>query len=392
MSTLLLVIIYVSFISLGLPDAILGSAWPVMYQDFSAPISFAGVVGMLISVGTIVSSLFSSYFLNRYSTGTVTTVSVSLTAVSLLGFSFASTPLHLCLLAIPYGLGAGSVDAGLNNFVAVNYKSRHMSWLHCFWGLGASIGPYVMGFVLANSLSWTVGYRAVAIFQCILTVILIASIPLFKQKQALLQQQSEIPQKNNVGILQAVKLKNAKYRMLIFFSYCSLEATTGLWASSYLVLYKGFEETLAAKLASLYYLGIMLGRFLSGFISDYFGNKNMVRGGQIIAFFSILMLLLPLGDFVSMAGLLLIGFGSAPVFPCLIHETPKTFGVENSQTIIGLQMSSAYTGISLMPPLFGLLAQNTSFGLYPFYLLIFAITMFLLSEKVNFSCRNNIKS
>ncbi len=386
MTTLLLVIIYIAFISLGLPDAILGSAWPIMYEDFHVPISYVGMISMLVAGGTIISSLFSDKLMRKLGTGKVTALSVALTAVALMGFSFSNSFWTLCIWALPYGLGAGSVDAALNNFVALNYKSRHMSWLHCFWGVGATVGPYIMGLCLTNNLKWNIGYRAIGILQIVLVMVLVISLPLWKVKK---EGNLEAIETKRLTLKETIKLPGAKNILLAFFAYCSLETTTGLWASSYMVLCKGINAEIAAKWAALFYLGITVGRFVCGFITDQIGNRNMVRIGQGIASFGILIMLMPLGNTWSLIGLMMIGIGCAPIYPSLLHETPRNFGKDKSQAIMGMQMASAYVGTTFMPPLFGIITQRLSIRWYPWYLLIFVVMMFIMVERVNILHKKN---
>ena len=381
MYQLLLIIIYIAFISLGLPDSILGSAWPSMYGELNVPVSFAGIISMIIAGGTILSSLFSDKLIRRFGTGAVTAVSVGMTAAALLGFSFSHSFFLLCLWGIPYGLGAGSVDAALNNFVALHYKSCHMSWLHCFWGIGATAGPYIMGLCLTGGFPWNRGYQIIGIVQIVLVVGLILSLPLWKVKKN--DASSDDSNHTAIGLKDTLKLPGAKPVLTAFFCYCSLEATTGLWASSYLVLYKNINAQTAAKWASLFYLGITVGRFISGFATDRLGDKNMVRIGQITAGLGIILLLIPLGPSLSLAGLILIGLGCAPIYPSLLHETPANFGAENSQSIMGMQMACAYVGSTFMPPVFGLIAQHIAIRFYPVYLLLFVILMFFMAERLN---------
>lgn len=378
---LLLVIIYIAFISLGLPDAMLGSAWPSMYDRLSVPVSYAGIVSMIIAGGTIVSSLFSDKMIRKLGTGIVTVISVALTAAALFGFSFSGSFLQLCSWAIPYGLGAGSVDAALNNFVALHYRSKHMSWLHCFWGIGATAGPYIMGLCLTKGLSWNSGYQTVGILQVILVVCLIFSLPLWKQKN--LSSSQEETKQVSISLKSTLKLPGAKPILAAFFCYCALEATTGLWASSYLVLFKGLNAEIAAKWASLFYLGITVGRFLSGFISDRLGDRNMVRLGQLIILVGIVLLLIPGGTLFTLPGLIAIGLGCAPVYPCLLHATPVNFGAANSQSIMGMQMACAYVGTTVMPPAFGFIAESVTIALYPVYLVVLVIVMFIMAERMN---------
>lgn len=381
MVSILLVVIYVAFISLGLPDAALGSAWPSMFGALNVPVSYAGLVSMVIAGGTILSSLFSVNVIRRFGTGSVTAFSVGLTAVALLGFSFSGAFWQLCLWAIPYGLGAGSVDAALNNFVALHYKSRHMNWLHCFWGVGAALGPYIMGFCLSGGFGWHAGYRSIGVIQVALVAGLIFSLPLWKAKKA--ETGDETGGEESRGMLEILKLPGAGCMLIAFFSYCAMEVTAGLWASSYMVLGRGIPEETAASMASLFYLGITAGRFLSGFVSGRLGDRRMIRLGQGGMILGIALVLIPLGSPTLFAGLLVTGLGCAPVFPGLLHETPDNFGKDNSQAVIGMQMASAYTGATLMPMVFGFLADKLDIRLYPIFLLVFTFLMIYMVEMVN---------
>lgn len=381
MYQLLLAIIYLAFISLGLPDSLLGSAWPSMYGDLHVPVSYAGIISMIITGGTILSSLFSNKLIKKFGTGWVTAVSVAMTAAALMGFSFSGSFWQLCLWGIPYGLGAGSVDAGLNSFVALHYKSRHMSWLHCFWGVGATAGPYIMGLCLTNGLKWNSGYRVIGIIQLCLVAFLLLSLPLWKFKETFNGENAAVH--NEIGLKDTMKLPGAKPILMAFFCYCAVETTAGLWAGSFMVLSKGIEKETAAKWVALFYLGITIGRLLGGFITDRVGDKYMVRLGQGIILAGTLLLILPFGRTLTLIGLIFVGLGCAPVYPCLLHETPQNFGVENSQAIMGMQMAFAYVGSTLMPPIFGFVAQSGNAGVYPFYLMIFVVLMFLMVERVN---------
>src|SRR5574344_196672 len=376
----LLIVIYISFISLGLPDSILGSAWPVMFSDFNVPLSYAGIISMIIAGNTVISSLCSSRLIKKFGTGITTFVSVLITAIALFGFSISSQFFQLCLWAIPYGLGAGCVDAGLNNFVALHYKSRHMSWLHCFWGLGAMIGPYIMGFTLSNGNSWNMGYKTISIIQIILVIILFFSLPLWKKISNNNNNLEESIKPKVLSLPQVFALKGAKNVFIAFFCYCALESTAGLWASSYLVIIKGLDVSLAAKFASLFYIGITAGRFLCGFISEKLGDKNMIRLGQGIIFTGLILLFIPTASSVPLIALILIGLGCAPIYPSLIHSTPINFGAENSQSLIGIQMATAYIGSTFMPSIFGFLSTKLSVSLYPFYLSFFLILMIVMTE------------
>lgn len=388
MVSILLIVIYIAFISLGLPDAILGSAWPSMYGQLNVPVSYAGIISMIIAGGTIVSSLFSEKLIRKLGTAVVTTISVAMTAAALFGFSFSHLFWQLCLWAIPYGLGAGSVDAALNNFVALHYKSRHMSWLHCFWGVGATAGPYIMGLCLTNGLRWNFGYQTIGIVQTILVICLIISLPLWKAKQETSEKRAQ--EVKSLNLMEIIKLPGAKAILTAFFCYCALEATTGLWASSYMVLNKGINKETAAKWAALFYLGITSGRFISGFVADKLGGKYMVRIGQFTAAIGTLLLLLPMGNILTLIGLIIIGFGCAPIYPSLLHETPNNFGADKSQSIMGMQMACAYVGTTFMPPLFGFIAEHISISLYPIYLMFFVVFMFVMVERMNKIHRNQV--
>ena len=378
---LLLAIIYISFISLGLPDGLLGAAWPSMAPELSAPISYAGLVAMIISIGTISSSLLSERLTFYLGTGKVTAISVAMTAAALWGFSSCDSFWQLCIWAIPYGFGAGSVDAGLNNYVALHYTSRHMSWLHCMWGVGATVGPYIMGLVLSNGGHWTLGYRSVGAIQIVLSIGLFLSLPLWKERK----QEMDKKQENTkpLTLKEIFGIPGAKEVMIAFFCYCAIEQTAGLWASSYLNLHKGVAPETAAFFASMFFIGITIGRAMNGFLTIKFSDTQLIRMGMSIVLVGIAVMLLPMGEIMSIMGLILIGLGCAPVYPCVIHSTPYHFGEDKSQAIIGVQMASAYVGTCLMPPLFGLISQKYM-AFYPYFLAIFLllmVVMFVILQK-----------
>ena len=381
MFQMLLLIIYLAFISLGLPDSLLGSAWPSMYQDFSVPVSSSGIVFMIISLGTIISSLQSDRLTKRFGTGKITAVSVLMTAAALFGFSISRSFPALCLWAIPYGLGAGSVDASLNNYVALHYASRHMSWLHCMWGVGASLGPYIMGYALTGGYGWSMGYRIIAVIQILLTAFLFLSLSQWKNGNSDEGEQRETTAKA-LSLGEILRIPGAKEVMVTFFFFCSLEQTANLWVSSYLVLQKGITPEQAAGFASLFFVGITAGRFFSGFLTIKLGDTQMIRLGQAIILLGILTLLMPFGLGTSRIGLLLIGLGCAPVYPSIIHSTPASFGADKSQAMIGVQMAFAYVGTCLMPPLFGVIANHITAALFPFYLLIILGVMIFAYERM----------
>ena len=427
MINLLLAVIYLSFISLGLPDSLLGSAWPSMYQGFSVPISYSGIISMIISLGTIASSLQSDRLTRRFGAGRITAVSVALTAAALIGFSLSDSFFMLCLLSVPYGLGAGSVDAALNNYVALHFASRHMSWLHCMWGVGASLGPYVMGNALASGAGWQSGYRIIGLMQVVLSVILFLSLPLWKKsadaaspsETAADRTVSDKKNDNNQGLTdenvpfqskaetdpeirgtvdigagalslrQIFAIPGAKSLITAFFCYMALEATASLWASSYLTLERGFSAEEAASLSGLFFIGITAGRAVSGFITMKLSDTSMIRLGQAIISAGLLLLLLPLGCRASVLGLILLGLGCAPIYPCIIHSTPEHFGAERSQAVIGVQMASAYVGSCFTPPFFGLLGSHINFSLYPGFLLLILALMVIMHESLIHATEKN---
>ena len=382
MISLLLPLIYISFVSLGLPDALLGAAWPTMCLEFDVPVSLAGVISVTVAAGTVVSSLLSDRLTYWLGAGKVTAFSVGLTALALFGFSRSSEFWHLLIWAVPYGLGAGSVDASLNNYVALHYASRHMSWLHCMWGVGASIGPYILGRALTVGLNWNTGYRFIALFQVCLTAVLLLSLPLWKKRNQDISGENGAS-REPLSLLEILEIPGAKEILIAFFCYCAAEQTAILWGSTYLVRRWGIGEELAASFGSLFLIGITLGRFLNGFLTYKMSDKNLIRLGQGIMVLGVILMWMPFGAWNSMAGLLFIGLGCAPIYPCVIHSTPEHFGEENSQAIIGVQMASAYIGVCLMPPLFGIIANHISVSLLPLYVGLITVLMILMCEKLN---------
>lgn len=393
MYSLLLALIYLAFISLGLPDSLLGAAWPSMYPMLGVPVSFAGIVSMTISVNTVISSLLSDRVTRRFGAVKVTAVSVGMTAAAMLGFSWCRHFWQLCVLAVPYGLGAGSVDAALNNYVALHYKSRHMSWLHCMWGVGTIAGSYVIGAVLSGGKSWGMGYRLIGAVQVILTLLLFVSIPVWKKAEEKKNAVQGTEQRDSGAPLplgKIVKFPGVREMMVSFFCYCALEQMVILWASSYMVLSRGIDAALAAKLAGLFFIGITLGRAIDGFLMMKFSDTQMIRAGQVGIGCGILLMVLPFGNEITIVGFLLVGFGCAPIYPCFIHAIPARFGEDKSQMLIGVQMAAAYVGISLMPPLFGWIADNISIGLLPLFLAVILILMIVSHECL--VCKTEKKS
>ncbi|MGN0483084.1 MAG: MFS transporter [Lachnospiraceae bacterium] len=382
MYLLLLAVIYLAFISLGLPDSLLGSAWPTIRSEFTVPLSYMGLISMIISGGTILSGLMSERLTKRFETRAVTTVSVFLTAAAMFGFSTTTEFYQMCLWGIPYGLGAGAIDAALNNYVALHYNFRHMSWLHCFWGVGTIISPYIMSYALTHA-TWTDGYRMVSYLQFGILAVLLFALPLWR-----INKSKAVEEKNNavLGIKGALKIKGVPYLLTGFFAYCVAEATTMLWASSYLEGTRGAAKDEAAAFASLFFIGITIGRFLAGFVSDKLGDPQMIRIGVGVALAGVLCIALPF-KMISLLGFIVIGLGCAPVYPCIIHSTPNNFGAENSQGIIGIQMASAYVGSTFMPPVFGLIANHISLKLMPVYLAFFLILLVVMISKTEKLCK-----
>lgn len=378
----LLAIIYLAFISLGLPDAMLGAAWPDMYIEFDVSLSYAGILSAIITVGTIISSLQSDRLTLRFGTGKVTAFSVALTAIALLGFSISHSFWMLCLWAIPYGLGGGSIDAALNNYVALHYESRHMSWLHCMWGIGAATGPYIMGYTLISGMGWNSGYRIIFVIQIILSILIFLSLPLWKNRNSEVNKETNEKRKP-MSLKDVIKIPGAKEVFICFFCYCALEQTAGLWASSYLNIYKGMSIEAAASFASLFYIGITVGRAISGFITMKLSDSKMIRLGMILILIGIIIMLIPAGSYISLVGFIVIGLGCAPIYPCIVHSTPAHFGEDKSQAIIGVQMAFAYMGVLGMPTLFGVIAKIINVSLLPIYLFLILVIMFIMHEALN---------
>ena len=389
MGSLLLALIYICFISLGLPDSLLGSAWPVLHAEISVPVSYAGIISVTITVGTILSSFFSNKLLHKFGAGLVTAISVTTTALCLFGFSISTQFWMLILWAIPFGLGAGGVDAILNNYVALHFKAQHMSWLHCMWGVGASISPYIMSFALVKIENWSGGYLIVSIIQAVLSAIIFISIPLWKKGREDNDDTPKLKESKALSFREIFAIKGAIPCFLMFFSYCSLEVTTSLWASTYLVQNWEFSPETAAGYASMFYIGITLARFVNGFLAMKLGDKFLIRMGTGIIAVGIALLFVPFSSAFALIGFVVIGFGCAPIYPCIIHMTPDVFGRDKSQAMIGVQMAFAYIGILAMPPLFGVIAGKISISLLPICLSIFLVLMFVMHELVLKKAKNN---
>lgn len=398
MTTFLLVIIYLTFISLGLPDTLLGTAWPVMQLEYGARLETAGILSMTIAMGTIISSLVGGRLLKRFGTGNVTFVSVLMTASALLGFYFAPSVAWLIICAIPLGLGAGAVDTGLNDYVAINYKAHHMSWLHSFWGVGATLGPIIMSRFIIEESAWREGYFLIAAIQFTLVVILFLTLPLWKKvakNDDMLSAEETKVVKNTVNHeadqeQKPLRIKGVKLALLSFLFYCGVESAVGLWGSSFLVNIKGLNPATAAQWVSLYYGGITIGRFITGFITFRMTNPTLIRVGQVTALTGAIILFLPLPSSFLLVAFVMIGLGLAPIFPCMLHETPVRFGKTHSQILIGYQMAFAYTGTTFIPPLLGFIAAQTTIGIFPMGVVILVAGLFLSSEKLNQLMRNRL--
>lgn len=376
MYSLLLALIYLAFISLGLPDSLLGAGWPTMYGELGVPVSYMGIVSMVISGGTIISSLMSDRLTRKFGARVVTVVSVFLTAGALFGFSFSDRFWMLILFSVPYGLGAGAIDAALNNYIALHYSARHMSWLHCFWGVGAIVSPFIMSYALTSS-TWNDGCRIVGYIQLGIAALLLVTLPVWKINS---KKTGAVEQKN-IGLLGALKIKGVPFILIGFFAYCAAEATAMQWASTYFVEVKHISEAQAAQFASLFYIGITAGRFLSGFVSAKIGDRRMIVIGASVLTLGIILLVIPVtAAELSLAGFVIIGLGCAPIYPSIIHSTPANFGAENSGAIIGIQMASAYVGSTFIPPLFGLIGSATDFAILPLYLIVFVVLMLVMTE------------
>lgn len=373
-STALLMMIYLSFISLGLPDSMLGSAWPAMNVSLNAPLWGAGLVQMLISFCTIISSLNSAKLIRRFGTGKLTAISVATTALALLGFSLAKNYAFLLLMAVPLGLGAGAVDAGLNNYVALHCEAKHMSWLHCFWGIGTIIGPMILSAVLRVGGSWATGYRAVGLIQCAVSALLFATLGMWKHGNI----QKEEHGAKALSVWEVLSLPGAKAGMVTFLCYCAVESTLGLWGATYISQVRGVDEATAASFGAMFYIGITVGRAISGFMAMKLLPKQMVRVGQALLALGCIFMMIPAGSTLSGIGLVVCGLGCAPIYPNIIQDTPVNYGAENSQAAIGVQMAFAYVGSTFLPSIFGALAGVGGYGLLPYFAIGICVLMTVL--------------
>ena len=397
MFSLLLFIIYLSFISLGLPDAVLGAAWPIIHEEFGVPISFSGSIYMLISCCTILSSLKSESLRLRFGTGKITAFSVLLTAVAIFGFSISPSLSVMLFFAIPYGLGAGSVDAALNHYVAVHYSGRSMNWLHCMWGIGAALGPYILGFVLQRGESWRSGYLVLSMIQAALTIVLFLSLGLWGKEE---KKEKTEEKKTPMSFRQILSITGAKECLVSFFLYCAIEQTLGLWSGSFMVYSLKIEAKLAASFVALFYFGITFGRFLAGILAAKWQDEALILGGCGILFLGLVLLFcsmvpgqevklfgMELRQLLVICALLLSGLGCAPIYPAIIHSTPRNFGAENTSALIGKQMAAAYIGSMSFPPFFGVLAKIFGTGLFPFFSTVLFFGMLFMYRNLLYKTR-----
>ena len=378
MYSLLIAVIYLIFISLGLPDSLLGSGWPAMHAAFSVPSSYAGYVSMAISFMTIISALLSPMMIKRFHTKWIVIVSIFLTVMALIGFSISTSYAMLFVFAVPYGMGAGAIDASVNHYVANNYSGSVMNFLHCFYGVGAVISPNIMAVALSKA-SWNEGYRWTAYIQIFILLICIISLPLWKKNESDSNKQEE----EVAGIREALKRPGVVLTLIAFFAYCSGEATCFLWTSSYFAGVKeGLTDHLIASFGSLIFGGLMLGRLISGFVSNRLGDRMLIRIGIFVEVVGILLLMIPVASFIPAAiGFVIIGTGMGPVYPAIQHMAPTNFGERYSAAVIGLQMASAYMGSTFMPMIFGNIQEKIGIGIMPFYLLIFAVLNIWMLER-----------
>lgn len=382
MLSALLAIIYLAFISLGLPDGSFGSAWPNMYEGFDVPVSYAGFFTVLAFFGTMISSLLSARILKKFGTGKVVLFSAILTSSALIGLSFAPSFIWVCVLAVPLGIGGGAVDVSLNSFVALHYETKHMNWLHCFWGIGATLGPYIMSYNLASVGGYRKGYMTIGLIQACLAFILFLSLPLWKKVSKTFEEEKK--NETEVDLKNLIKVPGAKFSLLAFFSYCSIEVIVGTWLATYLVLIKDIDKDVAARWISVFFLGITIMRFISGFISMKLSNISIIRLGQYACALGVILFIFPINSSLFyVISIMLIGLGCAPIFPSMIAQTPHRFGEELSQGLVGIQMASAYLGSAIAAPIFGIIAKHTSFSLFSYCLLIFVIVMIVSTELIN---------
>ena len=383
MATILAVVIFVSYIGLGIPDSLFGAAWPAIYGEMSLPVSYANFITVIHATGTIVSSLMSASLIKRLGTSRVTFISTLLTSVALFGFSMSENIVWLCLSAIPLGLGAGSIDTALNNYVAVNYSARQMSFLHTSYGIGVTVSPYLMSLAIGDG-NWRNGYKAMFIFQMSIALLVLVTLPVWKKVREQ-KAQDEISQKT-ISIPTALKMKKVKPTLVMFMTSCAIEAICLVWGSTYLVEARGVTEEQGAECITFYFLGMTAGRFLSGIISGKLSPKQIIAFGEVVTFVALVLIISPFSLGIATVGLFMIGLGNGPLFPNLTHLAPIHFGMELSQSLIGLQMAASSVSVLLSPIIFGQIAQHIGSHLFPHILMLLLVltavaTFFLMKPK-----------
>ncbi len=390
MATALLIIIYIAFIGLGIPDSLFGTAWPAIYSEFELPISFGSFVTIIISCGTVLSSVVSAKIISRLGTNKVSAYSTLLTALALLGFSFAPNLWVMCFWAIILGIGAGAIDVALNNYVAIHYSATHMSFLHCFYGVGVSVSPYILSLVIAGNFGWRGGYRIAFAIQLIITLLLFLSLPLWRKAHGG-ENESEENTHKDLSFGSVLKIPGVKMMCSLFIASCAIECTCGGWGSTFLVEYKHLPAEKAAQIIMIYYIGMTLGRFLSGVLAAKLHSWKIIKLGQIVLGLALLLLILPGGVYLCALGMFLIGLGNGPLFPNFNYLTPENFGSDISQSIIGIQMASAYIGIMIAPTVCGLLGQVFGMVIFPFYLIVFYAIMIPVTIRIKTVLKRNAK-
>ena len=378
MAVVLLVVIYVAFVGLGIPDSLFGAAWPAMHVDLGIPVSWGSVVTMVTCCGTIVSSLSSAALIGRFGTGRVTAVSTALTAAALLGFAVAPSFPWICLLAVPLGLGAGAIDTALNNYVALHYHATHMNFLHCAYGVGITVSPFIMSLALSGG-TWRDGYLGAAVIQAAIVVATVAILPLWSRvgHESPADEKDDDPAPRAASPLALVRRRDIRLACLVFMASVAIEGICNTWCASYLVSARGMATGAAAGMVTVYYVGVTAGRFLSGVLANRLTSKQLVGLGQAITFAAVLVLLAPLPLSAAPVGLFLVGFGNSPLYPNMLHLTPRLFGRDLSQAVIGVQMAASYVGSLTLPPLFGLVAERVGFWLFP--VALFALSVVVLA-------------
>ena len=390
MATALLIIIYIAFIGLGIPDSLFGTAWPAIYSEFELPISFGSFVTIIISCGTVLSSVISSKIISRLGTNKVSAYSTLLTALALLGFSFAPNLWVMCFWVIILGIGAGAIDVALNNYVAIHYSATHMSFLHCFYGVGVSVSPYILSLVIAGNFGWRGGYRIAFAIQLIITLLLFLSLPLWRKAHGG-ENESEENTHKDLSFGSVLKIPGVKMMCSLFIASCAIECTCGGWGSTFLVEYKHLPAEKAAQIIMIYYIGMTLGRFLSGVLAAKLHSWKIIKLGQIVLGLALLLLILPGGVYLCALGMFLIGLGNGPLFPNFNYLTPENFGSDISQSVIGIQMASAYIGIMIAPTVCGLLGQVFGMVIFPFYLIVFYAIMIPVTIRIKTVLKRNAK-